>query len=101
MCYGDSNTWGQIPRSQNRFGQSIRWPSVLQSKLGEEFKIIEEGLPGRTFESGFKDLPNMLENVDTVTIMLGTNDLKNLEPKNIAHNLKKQFKLLKKRLRTL
>ncbi len=109
LCYGDSNTWGQIPRSQNRFNRSIRWSSVLQDKLGDSFEVISEGLRGRTFASsdsllnGLNHLSIILSThkpIDTVIIMLGTNDLKsdyNLHPIDIAFNLEKTIWIIKEK----
>ena len=28
LCYGDSNTWGLIPGTQNRFPQNVRWTGL-------------------------------------------------------------------------
>ena len=72
-----------------RYSNSIRWPSVMQSKLNADFKVIEEGHCGRTTiyddpevpdRNGIKSFPKILEAnapLDLVIIMLGTNDLKN------------------------
>ncbi len=89
LCYGDSNTWGSDPETGERFSEEVRWPGVLRRALSEEYHVIEEGLPGRTtvredpIEGDHKDgrayLRPCLEShrpVDLVTIMLGTNDLK-------------------------
>lgn len=89
LCYGDSNTWGSDPETRERFGPDVRWPGVLARELGEGFRVIEEGLSGRTtlwedpIEGSYKDgrayLTPCLEShkpIDLVTIMLGTNDLK-------------------------
>jgi lysophospholipase L1-like esterase len=48
LCYGDSNTWGYIPGSGDRFDPTVRWTGLLQKALGEQFEIIEEGLSSRT-----------------------------------------------------
>jgi lysophospholipase L1-like esterase len=48
LCYGDSNTWGYDPATQDRLDRDVRWPGVLRSALGEGYEIIEEGLGGRT-----------------------------------------------------
>ena len=48
LCYGDSNTWGYIPGTGNRYPRQVRWTGVLQNLLGEKFHVIEEGLNGRT-----------------------------------------------------
>jgi lysophospholipase L1-like esterase len=89
LCYGDSNTWGYNPETGERFPEDVRWPGVLRRKLGEGYHVIEEGLPGRTtvwddpiegdHKNGRTYLRPCLEShrpVDLVTLMLGTNDLK-------------------------
>jgi lysophospholipase L1-like esterase len=88
LCYGDSNTWGYDPASQDRFARDERWPGVLRQELGEEYLVIEEGLGGRTtvwddpiegYKNGKEYLIPCLEThrpLDLVVIMLGTNDLK-------------------------
>ena len=88
LCYGDSNTWGSDPATRQRFGPDVRWPGVLARALGAEYRVIEEGLNGRTtiwddpiepHRNGKTYLPPCLEShqpLDLVVIMLGTNDLK-------------------------
>jgi len=88
VCFGDSNTWGYDPATRERFPQDVRWTGVLQRTLGDGYKVIEEGLNGRTtnvddpmeaHRNGLAYLPPCLEShkpFDLVTIMLGTNDLK-------------------------
>ena len=89
LCYGDSNTWGSDPETRERFPEDVRWPGVLRKRLDEEYRVIEEGLPGRTtvrddpIEGGHKNgrtyLMACLEShrpLDLITLMLGTNDLK-------------------------
>ena len=88
ICYGDSNTYGYLPPTGGRFAEHERWIGILQELLGPEYKIIEEGLGGRT-----KVLDEVLEDylngkkliipcikthypVDLILIMLGTNDMK-------------------------
>ena len=90
MCYGDSNTWGYIAGSNcERYGEGIRWTSVLQKELGDDFTVLEEGYNGRTTvwydpielrPSGYETLIPCLETcspLDIVAVMLGTNDSKN------------------------
>jgi lysophospholipase L1-like esterase len=93
LCFGDSNTHGTIPmrtrEEVSRFDFEYRWPGVVQKQLGSGWRVIEEGLPGRTTafddpEEG--DDRNALRYwqaclqshrpVDAIVIMLGTNDLK-------------------------
>ncbi len=88
LCYGDSNTWGFNPRTQQRFSITERWTGVLAQELGPAFRVIEEGLNGRTtvwddpiegYKNGKEYLIPCLEShapIDLVTLMLGTNDLK-------------------------
>jgi lysophospholipase L1-like esterase len=48
LCYGDSNTWGYSPSTQDRYGRDERWSGVLRKELGADYLVIEEGLGGRT-----------------------------------------------------
>ena len=88
LCFGDSNTWGDPPGGNGRFDWNVRWTGILQRSLGNEFRVVEEGLSGRTtcFDDPFSPnrngldlLPVALEThypLDLIIIMLGTNDLK-------------------------
>jgi lysophospholipase L1-like esterase len=88
LCYGDSNTWGYDPVTQDRFDGETRWPRVLGQTLGGDYEVIEEGLGGRTtvwddpiegYKNGREYLIPCLEShrpLDLVVILLGTNDLK-------------------------
>ena len=89
LVFGDSNTWGLIPGTHERYPWVVRWTSILQEKERcNNTRIIEEGLCGRTtiFEDelrpgrkGLDMLPVLLEThnpLDAAIIMLGTNDCK-------------------------
>lgn len=89
LCFGDSNTYGLIPGTDKRYGWQDRWTGILQEQIkGKGYRIIEEGLCGRTtvFEDSLRSgrrantlLPILLEThkpIDTVILMLGTNDCK-------------------------
>lgn len=91
LCYGDSNTYGLIPKKGGRYPWGIRWTSILNEKLGlKDHRVIEEGLCGRTttFDDplregrcGTKMLPVILEThnpIDIIVVMLGTNDCKSI-----------------------
>lgn len=100
LCYGDSNTWGFVPGSEGeRFPWEVRWPGMLQAELGAGYRVIEEGLSGRTtvldnpleqYRNGRECLIPCLQShqpLDLVVIFLGTNDLADrygLPPLDIA-----------------
>src|SRR3989344_8358134 len=55
LCFGDSNTWGWIPGTAGkRFSEQIRFPKLLQTSLGNNYEIIEEGLNSRTLASKYR-----------------------------------------------
>ena len=105
LCYGDSNTFGfaVVERPDGRYPYEERWTGVLAAALGDGWRVIEEGLGGRTtvhndpVEGEFRNgktylLPCLLSHqpIDVVAIMLGTNDLKarfNLSAWDIAEGL--------------
>jgi len=95
VCLGDSNTHGYCADPADcadpalaRFNEDERWTCLLQREPGEEYLVIEEGLPGRTtvFEDPLHEamptLPYLYpclkshEPVSLLIIMLGTNDTK-------------------------
>jgi lysophospholipase L1-like esterase len=99
LCFGDSNTWGYVPRLGTRFPHDVRWPGALKAELGDSYQVIEEGLNGRTtvldnplvpYRSGRDYLIPCLQShrpLDLVVIFLGTNDLSDrygLPPLDIA-----------------
>jgi lysophospholipase L1-like esterase len=109
LVYGDSNSYGTKPMpallAAERFGPEARWPGVMAAALGPEWRLVEEGLPGRTtvhpdpisgvHKNGLAVLPAVLEShapIDLVILMLGTNDLKarfGLPPVEIAVGVEK------------
>lgn len=96
VVFGDSLTWGYKPENEllplgspvSRFGDDERWPGVLEAALGDGFRVIPEGLNGRTTvwedptepcRRGLDQLIPVLETrapFDMVILMLGTNDVK-------------------------
>ena len=87
LIYGDSNLWGFNAYLNERIPDKYQWSNLLSEYLGSDYKIIQEGLPGRiagkfelvdrfkngmdTFEAIFKSCSP----VDYVVIALGSNDL--------------------------
>src|SRR6266581_6911945 len=101
LCYGDSNVWGQIPSTFERYDSNIRWTGLLQQLLEYDYELIEEGLGGRTtiFDDANKEscngkkylLPCLQSHnpLDIIILLLGTNDLKekfNQTPEQVADN---------------
>ena len=88
LCFGDSLTWGYDPNNRVRLLEDSRWPMVMQSVLGDDYVVIEEGQNGRTIatddptegeKNGLKYIGPCLESQsprDVVIIMLGSNDCK-------------------------
>ncbi|MCR4746805.1 MAG: SGNH/GDSL hydrolase family protein [Lachnospiraceae bacterium] len=88
LCYGDSNTYGYNPMNGFRYPENIRWTGRLQSLLGSDYKVIEEGCNGRTtvfddpldpWKNGLPYLRPCLNThkpIDIIILMLGSNDLK-------------------------
>jgi lysophospholipase L1-like esterase len=110
LCYGDSNTWGHIPKTDNRYPRSVRWPGALQKLLGDEYEVISEGLCGRTLvaedpdkrhRTGITHLQSILESadpIDWIVIVLGTNDAKTsygLSAEQIAQHLEQTILFIK------
>ena len=93
LCFGDSNTWGYVPKVigsdgvASRYDENTRWTGVLANCLGTEYKVWEEGLSGRTtiysipcepHKTGESHLlPTLLScaPLSAVVLMLGSNDL--------------------------
>ena len=110
LCFGDSNTWGNISATPDRFPADVRWTGVLQRELGDDYLVIEEGYNGRTSVftdvvegrlSGIDYFGPCLDSqspLDLVIIMLGTNDLKlrfGVEAQTIAYGFGRYLDKLK------
>ena len=78
LAFGDSNTWGLIPGSCERYPESVRWTGLLQ-KAAEPY--------GRTtvfrdpFRPGLRGVDSIgryhgAGDLSAVILMLGTNDCK-------------------------
>ncbi len=107
LCFGDSNTWGYIPGTAERYSESERWTCLLQNMLGSSYSVVEEGMTGRTtvFDTGFDDLLNgkkalgyILKSqlpLDVAVVMLGTNDLCDHHMDRIELGITEIIRLLK------
>jgi lysophospholipase L1-like esterase len=97
LCFGDSNTWGYVPGSNGeRLPREQRWPTRLQTALGDDWEVVAEGLSGRTAtverpdSEGRNGLPYLLPclhshaPVDLVVIFLGTNDVNFVDDDRVA-----------------
>ena len=93
LIFGDSNSWGWNPGNDlvkpiERWSDDIRWPGVMQKELGSGFKVLVDGLNGRTtvWDDPIKEyrcgknqiVPSMdaAAPIDLLIIFVGTNDLK-------------------------
>ncbi len=105
MVFGDSNTWGWNPCNDlvaplKRWDDDVRWTGILQNALGDDYKVLNEGLNGRTtvwndpieeYRCGKDQIIPALDicaPLDLVIIMIGTNDLKvrySVSPEDIAN----------------
>jgi lysophospholipase L1-like esterase len=93
MVFGDSITWGWLPKDPItptvRHAEEDRWPVIMGTALGDGYNIVTEGLSGRTTNIEDLTAPGLMdgadyldsaivshEPLDLVIIMLGTNDTK-------------------------
>ncbi len=112
LCFGDSNTWGYNAADLTRYNENTRYPRVLEKLLNEkgsgEYRVIEEGLSGRTFVfddpfteglSGLSYIRPCLAThtpVDLIIIALGTNDTKERFSANASNIALGANRLIKK-----
>ena len=88
LAFGDSNTWGLVPGTGERYPEHIRWTGILRKAVAHlGFRILEDGVCGRTtvFEDparpGRRGIESIAHYTNTdglagVILMLGTNDCK-------------------------
>ena len=79
LCFGDSNTWGYDP--SDKFGQNYipRWTDLLAEYTG--WDVINEGVNGREVP----EEPCFVgADTDLFLVMLGTNDLLQLDTPEAA-----------------
>lgn len=79
IFFGDSNTWGYDPR--DKFGQHYerRWTDLLAAKSG--WDVVNQGVNGREVPDEPASLPT---DTDLFVVMLGTNDLLQLDTPEAA-----------------
>lgn len=91
LLFGDSNTFGYMPVAfENhgyRYPYKVRWTTKVAESLGNDYKVVVDGLMGRTidkahafygdYERGTYALPSVFIGnypIDIMVVMLGTND---------------------------
>ena len=89
ICFGDTNTWGVDPKTDERLPFERRWTGILTQELQHEYRVLEEGQAGRTtvcddpiekHKNGLQYLMPCFQShapVDLLVVMLGTVQLKN------------------------
>lgn len=109
LCFGDSNTYGWRPDGKGQYSFSVRWTGKLQALLGDGYKVIEDGLCGRTtvFDDPYE--PGVLVGIDAlpdslkasqpqlVILMLGTNDCRQYydpTPEKIADGIRRMGEII-------
>jgi lysophospholipase L1-like esterase len=101
LVYGDSQTWGIVPGSRERWPFWSRWPNVMEAELtrtGQAVRVIDDSLNGRRtvwedpFKSGRNGLAGLEQRVEVnsplslVILMLGTNDFQSVHHYNAWHS---------------
>ena len=88
LAFGDSNTWGLISGTGQRYPEHIRWTGILRKAVAPYgYTVLEDGVCGRTtvfrdpFRSGLRGIDSIaryqdLSGLAAVVLMLGTNDCK-------------------------
>ena len=108
LCFGDSNTYGYIPKNGARYDKNTRWTGVLSLLSHGKFEIIEDGCNNRTvfaenptgkIFTGYEILPELLTgDFDAVVLAIGINDtqfLYNLSSIEIASGVEKLINIVK------
>ena len=113
LAFGDSNTWGLVPGTGERYPEHIRWTGILRKAVAPYgYRVLEDGVCGRTTvfqdpsRSGRKGLDSIAQYRDTeglaaVILMLGTNDCKTVfraSPEQIGSGLEQCLERLEERI---
>lgn len=86
VCYGDSNTYGYDPCDKFGVHYAHRWTDIFADKTGWE--VVNEGVNGREVP----DEPIVVDpDTDLFIVMLGTNDLLQLDTPDAAAVRMKSF----------
>ncbi len=85
ICFGDSNTWGYDPTDKFGAHYPRRWTDLLAEETG--WTVINEGVNGREVPDG----PEVIGQADLYAIMLGTNDLLQLDTPEAAADRMETF----------
>lgn len=105
LCFGDSNTFGYVPHTGERYDKDIRWTGLLAKKLAGDYSIIEAGCNNRNgfidsqdgeLFTGYKVLPRYLINPPKIVVLwIGANDIQKFyhpEPDILESGLDKMVK---------
>ena len=88
LVFGDSNTWGLVPGTGERYPEHIRWTGILRKAAAPYgYTVLEDGVCGRTTvfqdpaRSGRRGVDAIgqyrtADGLSAVILMLGTNDCK-------------------------
>ncbi len=102
LAFGDSNTWGLIPGTGERYPKHVRWTGILRKAVAKSgYTVLEDGVCGRTtvfrdpFRFGLKGVDAIAQyqktdSLQAVILMLGTNDCKTVfhaSPEQIGSGL--------------
>ena len=79
ICFGDSNTFGYDPHARCGEPYAHPWPELLGQKTG--WQVVNEGVNGREVPETPASVP---EDADLYLVMLGTNDLLQLDTPEAA-----------------
>jgi len=94
LAYGDSLVYGKMPGTPKRYERSKNFIGILEHELGNNYRIVDEGLRARTLsgENSFFQNRNGLTQfgpilgshlpLDLVCIFLGVNDCNKKDTKN-------------------
>jgi lysophospholipase L1-like esterase len=114
LIYGDSLTWGIIPKTRERFPFDARWPGVFENQInssGRHIRVIEDCLngrrtvwedpfkPGRNGSQGLQQRLEMHSPLSLVILMLGSNDFQFSHPYNNAWSAAQGISVLVKLIR--